>query len=47
MNATQAARLENVIRNAVNAAIKEAGIGALKATSMFLSNERSSMKKAA
>ncbi len=47
MTTTQATHIESAIRAAVTATIAQVGIAGLKATSMFLSNERSSLKKAA
>ena len=47
MTEIQSAQVGTAIREAVTAAIQQVGVGTLKATSMFLSNERVRLKKAA
>lgn len=47
MTDVQKAQLAVALRDAVTLALKEVGIAGLKATSLFLSNERSVAKKAA
>lgn len=47
MNDAQAKQIEAAFRKAVEAAIAKHGIAGLMATSMFLSNERRTLRKAA